>query len=88
MIAAADLSGATPGQGGFLHWWREELAAAMPRRQLQARPPRNVLFLRRNGDDIELFRRRGKAASRLGTLTLPAPLPARAGEPIGRALPP
>ena len=88
MIAAADLSGAAPGQGGFLHWWREELAAAMPRRQLQARPPRNVLFLRRNGDDIELFRRRGKAASRLGTLTLPAPLPARAGEPIGRALPP
>ena len=88
MIAAADLSGAAPGQGGFLHWWREELAAAMPRRQLQARPPRNILFLRRNGDDIELFRRRGKAASRLGTLTLPAPLPARAGESIGRALPP
>ena len=86
-MMATDLSGEAAPSGDLFRWWREEITAALPRRQRVARAPRNVLFLRRNGDDIELFRRRGGTATRLGTLSLPPPLPARAGEPIGRALP-
>lgn len=88
MATATNIAGGPAMEGGFLRWWREELAAALPRRRKVARTPRNVLFLRRNGDDIELFRRRGRTASRLGTLSLPPPLPAVAGQPAGRALPP
>jgi general secretion pathway protein L len=79
--------GGAAAQGGFVRWWLDELRAALPRRvRRRASASPRAFLLRRyggsaGGEAIEVFRRRGGAAERVGALDLPPPFPAPAGAP-------